>query len=331
MKNPFTGVPMVEERARRTVVLRKESIEIMHLHWRCPETGETFTTDEQDERNQAQVDAKYRARLGIPSAREIAGIRAKYDVSAAKMSEILGLGANSYRNYEMGEIPSVANARLIGLAADPNSFRALVRECPTLSPRKREQLMLAILRAEAMASGDSLQQGLGEYLFGAPLADEFTGLRRPDSRRFAEMVKFFAAQCTPFKTKLNKLLFYTDFMAYRDLGSSLSGMRYVALNHGPVPNRFQSVYEWMAENNWVEVRPEVNGYPGERIALKHGQTLELALFAPQEVTLMHEIVARFGTMTAAELSDHSHLESAWTENIEGHRIISYEAAFALKA
>jgi putative zinc finger/helix-turn-helix YgiT family protein len=320
---------MIEERTRRTVAIRKESIEIIHQHWRCPETGELFTTDEQDERNQAQIDAKYRARLGIPSAREIAGIRAKYDVSAAKMSEILGLGANSYRNYEMGEIPSVANARLISLAADPSSFRTLVRDCPTLSPRKREQLMLAIHRFETMASGDSLQQGLGVYLFGDPHADEYTGVRRPDPRRFVEMVKFFAAQCTPFKTKLNKLLFYTDFMAYRDLGTSLSGMRYVALDHGPVPNRFQSVYEWMAEKAWVEIRPEVNGYSGERIALKHGQTVQLELFSPQEVALLHEIVARFGTMTAAELSSHSHLESAWTENIEGRRMISYEAAFDL--
>ncbi len=42
-------------------------------------------------------------------------------LSAARMAEVLGLGANTYRNYEQGEVPSESNARL--LAQNPEEFK----------------------------------------------------------------------------------------------------------------------------------------------------------------------------------------------------------------
>ena len=41
------------------------------------------------------------------------------------MSRILGFGANQYRLYETGEMPSLSNARLILLVADEQNFRKL--------------------------------------------------------------------------------------------------------------------------------------------------------------------------------------------------------------
>lgn len=38
------------------------------------------------------------------------------------MSEILGLGANAYRLYEAGEMPTVANGRLILSVREPEEF-----------------------------------------------------------------------------------------------------------------------------------------------------------------------------------------------------------------
>lgn len=72
-----------------------------------------------------QVSRQYRERHSIPSPEEIKAIRMKYRVSAAKMSRILGLGANQYRLYENGEIPSLSNARLITLVAEKENFERL--------------------------------------------------------------------------------------------------------------------------------------------------------------------------------------------------------------
>ncbi len=72
-----------------------------------------------------QVYRQYRERHGIPSPEDIKAIRLKYRVSAAKMSRILGFGANQYRLYEAGEMPSLSNARLITLIAEKDNFEKL--------------------------------------------------------------------------------------------------------------------------------------------------------------------------------------------------------------
>lgn len=49
---------------------------------------------------------------------------AKFDFHSSidKMSEILGLGVNTYRLYENGEMPTVSNGRLIMSVRDPEEF-----------------------------------------------------------------------------------------------------------------------------------------------------------------------------------------------------------------
>ena len=70
-----------------------------------------------------QVHNLYREKYGIPFPEEIKAIREKYEVSAKKMSEILGLGSNAYRLYESGEMPTVSNGRLILSIKEPEEFK----------------------------------------------------------------------------------------------------------------------------------------------------------------------------------------------------------------
>ena len=42
-----------------------------------------------------------------------------------------------------------------------------------------------------------------------------------------------------YKTKLNKLLFYSDFINYYLNGTSISGAKYVHLPYGPVPDSYK--------------------------------------------------------------------------------------------
>jgi methionyl-tRNA formyltransferase len=64
----------------------------------------------------------------IPFPEEIIAIRHKYDLSAAKMCDVLGLGANGYSNYENGEIPTPAYGNLISAASEPQTFMNLLEK-----------------------------------------------------------------------------------------------------------------------------------------------------------------------------------------------------------
>ncbi len=125
MKSPMTGKEMKFCKETRIANYRGESFTYTAHYYLCEDSGERFTSTESDTEDIEQVYCQYRNRHGIPGPDEIKAIRMKYKVSASKMSRILGLGANQYRLYEAGEMPSLSNARLITLVADEKNFKLL--------------------------------------------------------------------------------------------------------------------------------------------------------------------------------------------------------------
>jgi putative zinc finger/helix-turn-helix YgiT family protein len=123
MKSPFTDEEMSLHTEIRILTFRKENFEVWYHYFLCEDTQEQFTTTELDEVNINQCYNQYREKYTIPFPNQITKIREKYGINAAKMSEILGMEANSYRNYEQGEVPSLANGRLILVAGDPKEFQ----------------------------------------------------------------------------------------------------------------------------------------------------------------------------------------------------------------
>ena len=129
MKSPFTGKEMSILKEWRSMSFRKEEFDVSFHIYKCEDTGEQFEDDAFAELNYNQLVNQYRAKHAIPFPEEIKNIREKYGLSAAKMSEILGFGTNTYRQYEAGEIPSTSNARLIQMAKDPKKFIEMVDLC----------------------------------------------------------------------------------------------------------------------------------------------------------------------------------------------------------
>src|SRR5690606_35915437 len=127
-----------------------------------------------------------------------------------KMSDILGLGANSYRQYESGEMPSTSIATLIRMADNPKSFLTTVESITTLDVDTKSKIIHRIHKLIEAESDSANENVVKAYLVGSKYPDIFSGYRTPNLDRFAEMVVFFAERLQPFKTKLNKLLFYAD-------------------------------------------------------------------------------------------------------------------------
>ena len=70
-------------------------------------------------------------------------------------------------------------------------------------------------------------------------------MREPDDRRFAELMLYISQKSKDDPkfgaTKLNKLLFYSDFLAYANLGDSITGFEYQKLEHSPGPRRIMAI------------------------------------------------------------------------------------------
>ena len=48
---------------------------------------------------------------------------------------------------------------------------------------------------------------------------------------------------------MNKLLFYSDFLNFKNTAYSISGANYMAHNYGPVPVRFGGIFDYATLNN----------------------------------------------------------------------------------
>lgn len=331
MKSPITGLEMKLTKEQRSMIFRKETFDIVFHYYQCEDSGEQFTSAALDELNMNQVYNQYRDKFNIPFPDEINNIRSKYGLSASKMSEILGFGVNSYRQYEAGEIPSVANAKLIQMVDDPQNFMEMTSLCGTLDEKARvKYIQKAIFLAEEKKR-NIFNINFKEYLLGNHLADIYSGYRNPNFEKITEMVVYFSDKLSPFKTKMNKLLFYADFLMFKQSCFSISGMRYKAIEMGPVPINFQSIFEYLANKDEIDIFTTEfpQGYIGEQFKAKNDRPFRVELFSENELNVLEKVANVFKPTSTNQIIEISHLEEAWKKNEKNKSVISYEYAFDL--
>ena len=170
-----------------------------------------------------------------------------------------------------------------------------------------------------------------EYLLGNHLADIYSGYRNPNFEKFTEMVVYFSDKLSPFKAKMNKLLFYADFLMFKQSCFSISGVRYKAIDMGPVPNNFQSIFEYLANNDEIDIYTTEfpNGYTGEQFKAKKDRKFNADLFTENELNTLEKVATVFKETSTNDIIKLSHFEEAWKNNEKEKKVISYEYAFEL--
>ncbi len=325
MKSPITGKEMKLNLELRKLDFRKESFDVTYHFYVCEESGEQFTTTEIENLNMIQLYNQYRDKHNLPFPDEISRIRAKYGLPAIKMSEILGFGVNSYRNYESGEVPSLANARLIQLADDPVKFKDLVELTDNIDAEFKGKLLKKIDALIEEKEEKLFSFEFRDYLLGEYSADEFSGYKKPSLTKLTEMVVYFSEVLEPWKTQLNKLLFYADFLMFKRTCFSMSGARYRAINMGPVPNNFNSIFEYIANNDDVDIWiTRFDWGEGEQFKSNPNRKINDSIFSEIELEILQKVANKFKGVTTKKIIDYSHKERAWIENEKERNIISYK-------
>mgnify|MGYP001030986300 FL=1 len=298
----------------RTALFRKEEFAYMHTGI-IDEDGEMWTTTELDEANLSQVYNQYRVRHGIPFPDDIAALRKHYGLSAAKMSQILGFGINQYRMYEEGEVPSISNARTIIAAHEKSIFLSFL-----------EATKADLTETEYIRIHKKVENAVGDCIITtSPSA--YSGYRSLSKKKIAAVCHMIISRMgSVFVTKMNKLLFYIDFIHYKRHGFGITGLSYKALQYGPVPERWGSVYAAIPGIEMAEfVYP--SGQSGIRLEI-HNPIDHFSL-DEKETDTVKSVCQLFGDISAGEISEISHREHGWISNHTDRSAISYQEAFAL--
>lgn len=298
----------------RTAIFRKEEFQYIHTGI-IDESGETWTTTELDEANIFQVYNQYRAKHGIPFPDEIIGLRRHYGLSAAKMAQILGFGINQYRMYEDGEVPSISNARVIIASREKAVFMSF------LEASKADMSESEYNRIKSKVDGTQ-----GDFILrGKP--SEYTGFRSLSDEKITAVVQSLLSRMgATFVTKMNKLLFYADFINYKRHGYGITGLTYRALQFGPAPTDWAKIYSSLP-NVDMEEYIYSSGQSGIRLKSKSAEPEDV--LDEKEKNVIEDVCRLFHDANAGEISNISHLEKGWIDNHATHSEISYQDAFVL--
>jgi len=151
--------------------------------------------------------------------------------------------------------------------------------------------------------------------------------------KLIQVVSFFAKSVRKLgKTKLCKLLYFADFMHYKETGRSITGLQYNAWRMGPVP---VSLYEELKapKQDWdgiVEFN-EIQTINGPMLSARSLTPFDPANFSRRELRLMEQIANEFRDATADEMIEKTHLENSpwhkiWEQQGAKQQPIPYDLA-----
>lgn len=326
MISPFTGGEVQLGQEQRELTYRKEKFVYTAQFYICVDTNEQFTTTELDEINIGQVYNQYRVKYGIPFPDEIKGIRELYGLSAYKMSEILGLGANQYRLYENGEMPSEAIGKTLKSITNPSVFQTYVQNAENqFTAQEFAKICEKIERACKRI--DDMQPRIPIY--NMVKRSVINGYAPQSPSKVKNTILYFISKLGGvFTTKMNKLLFYADFYSYKKQGVGITGLSYKAIQYGPVPERWDILYG-LIDDIEHEIVSFASGNSGERLVSQIEP--DMSVFTPEQQSILDEIVYKLKDKTANQLSELSHQEDAWLKFKDTNLLIDYSEAFTLKA
>ena len=300
MKSPFTGGDAALCHEKQSFEFRKDNFEIVYHFYRCKDTNEEFTTTELDQLNMNQVYNLYRQKYAIPFPDEIKRVRELYGISALRMSKLLGFGDNQYRKYEEGEMPSVSNGKMISALKDPHFFLEILKLAQNQFPND-EILKIEKRVKELLLNNSCFENKINEFIFHNHLSlrSSMNGYASVIPEKVKQIIVFFASALQGvFETKLNKLLFYSDFLSYKKYGKGISGLQYQAISYGSMITTVEQ--------------------------------FEQSLFTVEELEVLQCVLVHFEKSKANEISEMSHAEEAWRQNEKQHSLIDYSYAFDLR-
>lgn len=138
--------------------------------------------------------------------------------------------------------------------------------------------------------------------------------RRRDDERFG-------------RTKMAKVLFYSDFSVYQDQGEPLTGATYIRMPFGPFPKALDETEKALEAKGLAVLAHDGGGeYEEKRIIPTKGLPDLRNLFEGWQILVVNDWTDRVGAATATQISEMSHQHPGWLLAKKNGETIPYETA-----
>ena len=168
-----------------------------------------------------------------------------------------------------------------------------------------------------------------KFIFNKLERDIYNGFAQPSLDKLKNLILFFIDKCGRiYQTKLNKLLFYTDFYSFKTNGIAITGLTYTMTDYGPTPQ----CHHWLYEKSFKEIKPynSIIGYH-TKTELTAIVKPDLSVFSENEIQIMNHIYSTLGQLSGYKIASLDFKDDSWKAKIGHDNLLDFSYAFSLKA
>ena len=280
--------------------INDEKIEVTGNRRFDKKTDEPVFDSELDNALLEEAGRKYRESIHF-NGLDLIEFRKKQGLTQALLAKIIGISRKTLISCEKNHaVPNKHYLRIIrSVMTDPSFYNQLISNLSEL-PTLKEMSALDNLR---------LEESLTLY----------NGYQNVDEVIIHNLLLFFTAKGISH-TRLQKAFFYTDFLNYKTTGSSLTGLYYRKMDHGPYSEVLQNLYEEYINQNKLTRKLDSLIVSSEKAHFSN--------LTKQQLNLIYSIKKYIDKNNAKDVSEDSHQHKAWIEP-KTYEKISYDYAHEL--
>lgn len=287
----------------------------------CPCCGKAIGDSRIEEGNLRRAYSAYCAAHGVMAPDEVRELRNSYGLSLREFSKFLGFGEQTVARYEAGAIPDDSHNTTLMLASTTLGAASLLSVREGHLSERTAAAVRRFIEGEAPFSGAagafvSRQWPTPEMLKPSSL----NGFRPFSLNRVAAVMCELASRCKDlYKTKLQKAMFFTDFLCYARTARSMTGLAYAHADYGPVMDGWDGIVATLKEAGTIELSEK--GW-GEIVLPRRCPE---GVLSDDELRLVDEVANLVDTFhTSSEISSFSHELDAWKHTKNG-QFIEYDS------
>ena len=266
-----------------------------------------FLDQELENENNRSIINEYKKRLGLLTDIGIKKIRSKYNLCQKEFSIILGLNESDIEKYEAYEIQDKNINEIIIKASNPDDLLSFAKA--------NKDLYLKHYNEELY---NSLIIRINNIINDNPI---FSGYNKYNEIKLLEIINMLSKRINNLNLiKLKVLLFYIDFISYKEINSSITGLKYIHDFNGISPLNFDEILR-------MNIIPIKEKYYEESDCYDYyiGKLNIIYSFNDNEVNIIDKVINRFINFNTKQMVDYIKSEYAYKDT-RRNEIIKYNYA-----
>lgn len=245
----------------------------------------------------------YRKHHHYLKPKQIHQLREDYGLSQGAFESLLGWPKGTLLRYEQGYLQSLEHDELLRELSDYRKMEIYLQKHRNLLKKADYLQLMQRIKAH--------------------------GFVRIDIQKIAMIIAYLSQSCEGlFKTKLYKLLFYADMLAYKESGQSLTGLIYHHYAYGPYPKELDGLLERLIKDKYLHKRSVLKDNKRQQL-LVCDQPYVKGRLESFQLSILDRVLCRFKDFSARKISLYSHAEQIYRLSVDGQQL-DYDLAKELE-